>query len=304
MTTRMINAMTTTALCGLVLTATMASAQTEVGSVASAVGTLEVQRAKSKTWQAIFVGAPILLGDELRTGADAGARVVLRDDTVIDLGSTTRIEVARLAADAEAQRQRALVKLGQGQARVLLGARDGATRGRFELETPTAVAGGRTAAFVVRYDPKGHTDIIGLEGTTEVQGTLGVLEEAAQVAPQQWTRVVKGRLPAPAEKLTQERFAEYVSGLDIIGTGNRETLDVGHPAMAGRLLRPEDRPRVAPPPAQAVAVAAPAENGSFLHMGAPGEIPAQVRSKDLSVVVQPIPQLEVFQDGRQNAPEP
>lgn len=292
MTTRMITTMTAV-LLGLLLTHAVASAQTEVGSVASAVGTIEVQRAKAQ-WQAIFVGAPVLLGDALRTGADAGARIVLRDDTVIDLGSDTAIRIERLAADAEAQRQRALVKLTEGQARVLLGARDGATRGRFEMETPTAVAGGRTAAFVVRYDAKGHTDVIGLEGTTEVQGTIGVLEEAVQLQPQQWTRVVKGRLPAPAEKLTPERYAEYVSGLDVIGTGNRETLDVGHPAMAGRLLRPEDRPNVPPAP-QAVTAAVPADD-SFLRLGAPGERFPEVRSKDLSVVVQPIPQLEVFQD--------
>jgi hypothetical protein len=291
MTTRMLKQITQT-IVSVALTATMSLAQTEVGSVASAVGSLEVQRAKSKTWQAIFVGAPVLLGDALRTGADAGARVVLRDDTVIDLGSTTQISVERLAADADQQRQRALVRLSQGQARVLLGARDGATRGRFEMETATAIAGGRTAAFVVRLDPKGHTDVIGLEGTTEVQGTLGVLESAAQVEPQHFTRVVKGRLPTPPEKLTQERFASYVSGMDIVGTGNRETLDVGHPALAGRLLRADDRPRVAPAPT--VAAAAPAPDESYLHLGAPGESFAHVRSKDLSVVVQPIPELKVF----------
>lgn len=291
MATRMITGSIAAALLGVTLTAMTVSAQTEVGSVASAVGTLEVQRAKSKEWQAVFVGAPLLVGDTLRTGADAGARIVLRDDTVIDLGSNTRIKIERVAVDAEAQRQRALVRLTEGQVRVLLGARDGATRGRFEMETATAIAGGGTAAFVLRYDPKGHTDIIGLEGTTEVQGTLGVLESAAQVEPEHWTRVSKGRLPSPPEKLTPERFAAYVSGLDIVGTGNRETLDVGHPALAGRLLRPDDRPRVAPATA---AVAAPAETGSFLQMGAPGETFTQVRSKDLSVVVQPIPQLDQF----------
>jgi hypothetical protein len=290
MTTPMMK-LTIAMLLGVVLSGRIASAQTEVGSVASAVGTLEVQRAKVKGWQAIFVGAPVLLGDSLRTGPDAGARIVLRDDTVIDLGNGTQIKVERLATDTEAQRQRALVRLSEGQVRVLLGARDGATRGRFEMETSTAIAGGGTAAFVVRSDPKGYTDIIGLEGTTEVQGTLGVLESAAQVEPQQWTRVAKGRLPSPPEKLTQERFASYVTGFDIIGTGNRETLDVGHPAFAGRLLRAEDRPHVVP--AQTTA-AAPVESESYLKMGAPGETFSQVRSKDLSGVVQPIPQLGVL----------
>lgn len=295
MTTRILQYISRT-IVTVVLTATVSAAQSEVGSVASAVGTLEVQRAKAKTWEAVFVGAPILLGDSLRTAADAGARVVLRDDTVIDLGTATQIKIERLAADAEQQRQRALVRLARGQARVLLGARDGATRGRFEMETSTAIAGGRTAAFVIRVDPKGHTDVIGLEGTTEVQGTLGVLESAAQVEPQHLTRVVKGRLPSPPEKLTQERFAAAVSGMDIIGTGNRETLDVGHPAIAGRLLRAEDRPRVAPAPVTAAAPAT-APGDSYLQMGAPGETFAEVRSKDLSVVVQPIPELERYRDA-------
>lgn len=292
MTTRIKTFMSASTLLAFLLVAAPVAAQTEVGSVASTVGKLEVQRAKAKTWQAIFVGAPILTGDSLRTGSDAGARIVLRDDTVIDMGSGSRIAIVRLAAETDPQRQRALVRLNEGAARVLLGARDGATRGRFELETPTAIAGGRTAAFVVRLDPKGYTDVIGLEGTTEVQGTIGVLESAVQIEPQQSTRVAKGRLPSPAEKLSQDRFATNVSGFDIIGTGNRETLDVGHPALAGRLLHPEDRPKVAPVQTTA---AAPAKAESYLQLGAPGETFTQVRSKDLSVVVQPIPELKVFE---------
>jgi hypothetical protein len=288
MTTRVSKWQIAVLLAGCMLTAVPLAAQTEVGSVASLVGTLEVQRAGKKTWQAIFVGAPVLLGDTLRTAPDANARIVLRDDTVIDLGSDTRIKVERLVVEAETQNQRALIRMTSGQARVLLGMREGAERGRVEVETSTAVAGGRTAAFILRFDEKGqHTDVVGLEGTTEVQGKLGVLEEAAQVGPRQWTRVAKGRLPSPPEALNEERFASYVSGLDIVGTGNRETLDVGHPALAGRLLRPADRPAIAPPPAVAAA-AAPAERESYLHPGVPGETFVQQRSKDLSVVYQPI----------------
>jgi hypothetical protein len=262
------------------------SAQTEVGSVAGTVGTLEVQRGDEKTWQPIFVGAPVLLSDHVRTGEESGARLVLRDDTVIDLGSGAHIKVERFATDADPQRQRALIRLFEGRIRVLLGGRDSASRGRFEVETATAIAGGRTAAFVIRYDAQSKlTDVVGIEGTTEVQGVLGVLEAPAEIGAGQWTRVAKGRLPAPPETLGDQQLAAYASGLDIVGTGSRESLDVGHSALAGKLLRPEDRPGAAPAPG-----AAPVSTASYLAPRMPGETFVQRRSKDLSVVTQPIPE--------------
>jgi len=275
------------ALCLVVLPCPRAFAQTEVGTVASTVGTLEVQRGDSRTWQAIFVGAPVLLSDGVRTGEEAGARIVLRDDTVIDFSSDTHVKIERFAAQADPQHQRALIHLLDGKVRILLGARDSAARGRFEVETSSAIAGGRTAAFVVRYDRTSKsTDVVGVEGATEVQGTLGVLEAAAQLGPRQWTRVAPSRLPAPPENLTDEQLSSYVSGLDIIGTGSRETLDVGHPLLVGRLLKPEDRPGVAP----AVGAPGATTTASYLKPQTPGETFVQQRSKDLSVVTQPLPE--------------
>jgi hypothetical protein len=253
--------------------------------VASSVGTLEAQRGGSDSWQAIFVGAPVLVGDKIRTGDDAAARIVLSDDTIIDIGNGAQIKLERFVSETDPQRQRALVRLLEGKGRILLGGRESASLGRFEVETATAVASGRTGAFVMRYDTeKKFTDVVGLEGTTEVRGTLGMLEAPAEVPPQHSTRVAKGRLPAPPEKLNEEQMGAYLSGLDVIGTGNRESLDVGHPLLAGRLVRPEDRPGAAP------ASAAAAPSSSYLAPGVPGETFAQKRSKDLTVVTQPIPE--------------
>lgn len=263
-----------------------ARAQTEIGAIAACVGTLEVRRGEVRTWQPIFVGAPLLLSDHVRTGEETTARLVLRDDTVIDLASGTHIKIERFATEVDPQRQRALVRLLEGRIRVLLGGRDSAARGRFEVETATAIAGGRTAAFVVRYDAGSDlTDVVGIEGITEVQGALGVLEAPAEVGAGYWTRVAKGRLPVPPEALAAQRLAAYVDGLDIVGTGTREGLDVGHSALARKLLRKEDRPGLAPAPG-----GPPVSAPSYLAPQTPGETWLERRSKDLSVVTQPIPE--------------
>lgn len=267
-------------LAGLFLYGTPCAAQSEVGTVASVVGTFEVQRGSAQTWQAVVVGAPILLSDRLRTGPDAAAKVVLRDDSVIDMAAEAQLTIERFAVAGDAQRARSLLKLGKGTLRVLQGDTDRAG-GRYEVETRTAIVDARVPAFVVRYDASEEfTDVVGVEGTVEVLGTIGVIEAGVQVGPQQVTRVTKGRLPTPPEALTSERFAAFQHGLVIVGSGRRETLDVGHPVIAGRLLGADDRPG-------AEARRQPSR-GSYLRPEAYGEGVADRYSRDLEAQAQPI----------------
>jgi len=277
-------------MMGLALTRVPCSAQSDVGTVASVVGALEVQRGRDRTWQPLLIGGSVLRSDRIRTGSDAAAKIILHDDSVLDFGAETQLTVERFAPDADAQRQRSLLKLAQGTLRVLQVDSAGGARGRYEIETPTAVINARAPAFVVQYDVRGeHTDVVGVEGLVEVQGTIGVIEQGVQVGPRQFTRVLKGRLPSPPEDLTPERFAAYQQSLVIVGTGSRETLDADHPLVAARLLRPDDRPGT-------TGRAGPIE-GSYLRPKGPGETLAEQYSRDLGARTQPIPEFRYQNPG-------
>ena len=259
--------------------------QTEVGTIVSAVGTVEISR-REGAMQPAAPGTAVLLADRLRTGRQSAARVILRDDSVIELADATELVVDRFVTEGD-ERQRAVrLELIEGKVRVLLGTSPAHTR--VEIETSTAIAGARNGAFVVLYDGAAeHTDVVGVDGVVDVQGKLGVLESAVPVEAQQWTRIAKGRLPAAPAPLNSQQFASYVRGLDVTGTGSRESLDMLSPALTGHLFQPTDTPG-----AVLSQAGGPGPGGSYLHPVAPENF-VETHSQDMWATQQPIPEYEL-----------
>jgi hypothetical protein len=240
-------------LAALLLGAARAWAQVEIGTVAAVQGALQVQRAA--TWQNGTVGAPIFVGDRLRTGARDAAKIVFRDDSVLDIAPQTDLTVDEQAFDVNAHRFDTLLGVVKGKVRAWVSEYYRQPRARYEIETPTAIAGVRGTEFVVLYDPSGEvTDVVGLAETVDVAGKLGVLGAGVEVGPRLLSRVEKGRFPTTPQQLDDTQLAHYLSGLEIIGTGRPNGLNVQHAAASGRLLAPQDVPAAVVQPAAAGAV--------------------------------------------------
>jgi hypothetical protein len=219
-------------------------AQTEIGTVAVVVGTLQVQRASA--WQNGSVGAPIFIGDRLRTGASDSAKIVFRDDSVLDVAPNTELTLDKQAFDPGARRFEALLRLVKGKVRAWVSDYYRQPRARYEIETPTAIAGVRGTEFIIVYDPNAEvTEVIGLSETVAVAGKLGAPGGSVQVGPRFSSRVEKGRFPTVPQQLDDAQLRQYLSGLEIIGTGRGDGLNVRHVAASGRLLTPQDLPTAA-----------------------------------------------------------
>lgn len=261
-------------------------AQPEVGTIASVVGAVEVQRGGTGDWQAGLVGTAVFLSDAIRTDDGAIAKLVFVDGSVVDLAEHTNITIERFTADPLAAERRALLRLTAGRARALVGEQYGQPQARYEIETPTAVVRVQSTAFIVAYDSAEEaTEVVGIAGVVAVQGALGVIGPAVEVAAQEFSRVQKGAFPTPAKPLEAADFARYQEGLETIGTGGREGLEVGHRLVAADLLRADDRPE------RIGAAGAGWAKGqrSYLHPTTPGETLMDRLSPDVRANTQPLP---------------
>lgn len=236
--------------------AASSEAQSEAGTVAAVVGAPQVQRAG--TWQPAAVGVPVFAGDRLRTGRNDMAKIVFRDDSLLDLAPGTELTIDKQVFDPAQHRFECLVHLLEGKVRAWVSEIYQAPGARYEVETPTAIAGVRATEFVALVDAAGEiSDFVGVDGTVEVAGKLALPGGAVQVGPQLFTRVEKGKFPTAPQRLDDARFRQYLNGLDILGTGGRDGLGVEHPVLSGRLLAPQDIPVPPQPAARGVPVGAP-----------------------------------------------
>ena len=274
------------ALCTLAivcLAAVGAQAQSEVGMVAAIRGVLQMERGGSV--QPASIGAPLFPGDRLTTGNGDQAKLVFRDDSVVDMASDTQLVLATASTGRPAARREMQLRLSQGKLRALVGETSPAARTRYEIETPTAVVAVRGTEFIVMYDSATEvTGVICLAGELEVSGTLGVIGGKVQLGPRARTEVAKGRFPANPEIVDQARLEQSAAGLELVGTGHRDGLSVGHPAVLGRLVAGED----VPPRSASAPAAMPAAEGLTVNSAQLQESLAQRLSPDVYANTQPL----------------
>ncbi len=271
----------TAAAALLVATATPASAQTSVATVATVTGTAEVQPGSRGDWQPLAVGSAIAASDALRTAANSALRLVFVDDVVVTMGPSTTLRIQRYATARAARR--ALLRVEQGAMQALVSGYGGETA-RFEVETPTAVVRVQGTDFIVHYEPDQRaTDVVALDGSVAVQGTTGIIGPGVTVSANEMTRVPADGFPSPAAPLKPEQARDFTKSVQVAGPVPREGLDRDNPIMMGKVVGPNDRPGVA------VAAAPTPEAGPYLHPDVPGQTLLQTLSPDMRANTQPLP---------------
>jgi FecR-like protein len=229
-------------LAAFVLLAKQVVAQTEVATVAAVLGTLQIERAG--TSQSAGLGVPVFVGDRLKTGVGDRASIVFQDDSVLNLGPETELVIDTQVFEAPKRRYESLLRLIRGTIRNLVSEYYVEPKAYYEIETPTAVVGVRGTEFITRYYTDAEvTEVVGIAGDVNVAGRLAVIGGGVHVGPQYITQVRKGGFPTTPERLSDARFKQYLEGVEIVGTGRRDGLNVLHPLLAGGLASPQDVPQ-------------------------------------------------------------
>lgn len=259
----------------------------DVGLMAAVQGPVDVQRRGA--WSDASVGAALQVGDRVRSGASGRIKLVMQDDTVLDLAPSTELVIDD--SSAEEGRARSSYRLFRGRVIGRVSESYAEAAGRFELETPNAVASVQGTEFLVLHDADTEvTEVVGISGAVDVVGKIGAMGGGKVTLGQgMMTRVLKGRLPSAPEQLVDEQRRRAAAGIEIAGTGRRDGLNVLHPVIAGRLIGPEDLPgaEASAPPAQ-----------WRLGGAAPGLVGGAAQSMDVYTNTQPLQVFRALPPGR------
>ena len=255
----------------------------EIGSFVAVRGAVEVRRASAGEWKVAAIGSPIYAGDEIRSDSRGQAKLFFRDACVTDVGRDSELSIKQYDDSSNAN----VLSLGRGRLRVFLADSERPADARFEVETPTAIVRAEGTAFIVDFSPDTKvTDVIGLEGTVDVQGAIGLIGASLKVGAGEQTRVQEGKFPEPVQESNAEAVAAMTDELVIVGTGRSDGFAAMHGLLAGAITRSDERPS-----AVAVGASAAARPGvSYLAPQAPGETLLHRLSPDARANTQPIPE--------------
>jgi len=213
-----------------------------VGWVSALEGTAEVQRAGSEAWTPLAAADGLAQGDQVRTSAAARMKILLRDDSVITLGESSQLRLDEQVAGPAPQ---STLELLFGKIRAIATDRYGATGARFEVKTPTAIAGVRGTEFVAQHDSaEDETLVVGIVHTTTVRAAVDSAgARAIQLGPGQSTRVRRGSYPGPIKTMPAGQLRSLIgqttAKADAAGPGAKK--DSGVEPEPRLPTRPGDR---------------------------------------------------------------
>ncbi|MBN2496887.1 MAG: FecR domain-containing protein [Deltaproteobacteria bacterium] len=180
------------------------------------------------------IGDPVLQGDVLQTGKRGRLKVLLSDDSVIALGSRSRLAVSsHLFAPGSGRRSTRLDLLG-GRVRALVHRAVAGEKADFELRCGTAIAGVRGTEFALLADEPDALRLVAFSGEVAWRGAGG--GKALRVAAGYGSRVgADGRIE-PSRALAAAELQAI-----------RRSTDAAQPAEALAWNLPLDRAGAAPP---------------------------------------------------------
>jgi hypothetical protein len=211
-----------------------------VGTLATTEGLVEIGRAE--TWSEAASGAALDVGDAVRTGRPGRARIVFRDESVMNLGEESQIVIdEQLFAPSEGTID-SIYRLVRGKVRTLVSEYYREPTARFEVQTDTSVSGVRGTDFIVSYDPdRKVTEIVGISGEVAVQSVLIPVGDTVFVHSHEITTVARGQYPSPVRRLEDDEFRQYMKGLQFVGSGLPESAALAQPVLGGAVVPPPDR---------------------------------------------------------------
>ncbi|KMY67012.1 hypothetical protein AAU61_13760 [Desulfocarbo indianensis] len=142
--------------------------------------------------------AKLYEGDVVWAGPRSEIRIVLSDDSLLQLGADSRLTISRFLFDAGRETRDAQMELLVGKVRALVNDLLRGRQRKFEVRTPTAVAAVRGTLFLVWAPAAGQTTVLGYDNPVQVRAADG---KGAPVTVSQgtFTKVAQGAPPtAPA----------------------------------------------------------------------------------------------------------
>lgn len=189
--------------------ATVAQAQAVHGVLRVVKGDVQIKSAKSGQTVKARMGEKVFPKDTVITGKDARAKIVMVDNNEINVSPESQIEIQNYEYDPAAGKKDVLLNVIYGKVRSKVEQKyDGKTT-KFQIKTPSAVAGVRGTDFLTGFQG-GMTNIVTFEGKVELglPGPGGTIKNPVFVTPGTTASVSQGSGPTPPTAVPKDQLAK------------------------------------------------------------------------------------------------
>ncbi len=195
--------------------------------------------------------AEVFQGDELESSRGSKATVLFKDDSVLRLGPSTRIEINKMVYDEDSGVVQAAYDLAVGTVMSVVGGLFGGDKSSYEIKTDTATSGVRGTMFIVKAGVHPNTGnmttmMVGIEGAANFCGQSG--GGCYDVGSGQYSVAELGRAATPPSTMSQADLEALINTVHV----SRRSLDTRASELrnqsAGQAPDPDDDELTPPAP--------------------------------------------------------
>ena len=180
-------------------------------------GKVQVTTRKGKIKKA-RVGMKVFPKDIIEAAKDSRAKIVMLDKNEINITPETKMEFESYEYNPNAGKKNVLLNVIHGKIRAKVKQKyEGANNSRFQVKTPSAVAGVRGTDFFTSYDPSSQsTKVVTFEGRVEfgIPGANGTIANAVMVGVGQVSDASAGSLPTQPIELPSTELKAFDQDTD------------------------------------------------------------------------------------------
>lgn len=200
------------ALCFSVVAAGQSYAEALAAKLTYKEGSVSVSR-NGAAFMAVKTGQRLLEGDMVKTGKDAKATLTLNENSTINMGPESRLEIKQYLFNYDTEKRNVVVKSYSGKMRFVVskifkasstGGRTAWNDSNFTVQTPTATAGIKGTEFVIVVSSK-HTYFAVFKGAIAAKNISGLYKGEVLLGVNQSSVVKHNAAPKPASDVTPQQ---------------------------------------------------------------------------------------------------
>lgn len=179
------------------------------GTLMVVKGEVKVLSAKTKATGSAKVGLKVFEGDEILAGTDGRAKIVMSDRNVLNISPNSKIKISKYENDGQARNVE--IQVDYGKVRASVQQKYDGEKNKFNIKTPTAVAGVRGTDFLTSYNRASRSaTFITFEGSVAVGslGAGGAILNPVYVNPGQQTEAKAGAAPEAPQPVPPETMKQ------------------------------------------------------------------------------------------------
>ncbi len=173
-------------------------------------GKVKIKSGKNGKTKRAKLGAKVYPRDTIITEKNSRAKIIMSDKNIINVSPESQIVFQKYEFDPKKKKKNVLINVLYGKVRSKVNQKYNGKTSKFQVKTPSAVAGVRGTDFLASFNKSNNaSQVVTFEGrvTFGLPGANGSIQNPVSIGVGQFAKSIAGQIPTPPKVIPPQKLA-------------------------------------------------------------------------------------------------